>query len=110
MGSLAGLIQGKLPAKYMRGSDKLYRQYYSYSNNHQKYPTQKEKPSSRKSVRIVSLECDADVDMSIRIQKRGAESFSLSVVGNFPDVLTLYHFGSEPQKNEFMAWRLLGRV
>ena len=61
-------------------------------------------------MRIVSLECDVDVDMIIRVQKKGAESFSFSVAGNFPDVLTLYRFGSEAQKNEFMPWRLLGRV
>jgi hypothetical protein len=48
--------------------------------------------------------------MSITVQKRGGESFSFSVAGNFPDVLTLHRFGSEVQKNEFMPWRLLGRV
>jgi alkylation response protein AidB-like acyl-CoA dehydrogenase len=31
-----------------------------------------------------------------------------SVVGNFPDVLMLYHFGTEAQKNEFIPKRLKG--
>lgn len=32
-----------------------------------------------------------------------------SVVGNFPDFLMLYHWGSEQQKNEFIPARLEGR-